>query len=84
MGGALNDAAAAAAEADMSRSAGDVGDWLGVDSGAPAAAAVQVALAGSGPACWGPTSLLCNNSTEPELAAKLPTTCLPVPKACVL
>ncbi len=66
--GVLNDAAAAAAEADMSLSAGDVGDWLGVDSGAASAAsaaAPQVALAGSSHArlwaCWElSTSLACS------------------------
>lgn len=37
-----NDSKAATAEAEMSQSAGDVGDWLGVDSGGPAP--VQVTL----------------------------------------
>ena len=41
--GATADAVAAAAEAQMAQHAGDVGDWLGVDSGA--APALQVALA---------------------------------------
>ena len=47
--GALNDTAAAAAEAQLSCSAGDVGEWLGLDSGAlppagaPAAGAAQAA-----------------------------------------
>ncbi len=38
-----SDAVAAAAEAQMAQHAGDVGEWLGVDSGA--APALQVALA---------------------------------------
>lgn len=42
--GASSDAVAAAAEAQMAQHAGDVGEWLGVDSGATVAAA-QVALA---------------------------------------
>lgn len=44
--GVANDAAAAAAEADLAQHAGDVGEWLGVDSGAPQASSpAQVALA---------------------------------------
>jgi hypothetical protein len=50
--GVANDAAAAAAEADLAQHAGDVGDWLGVDSGAPQQqrqASAQVALAADAP-----------------------------------
>ena len=39
-----NDSQAAAAEAEMSQSAGDVGDWLGVDSGGPAPVQVTLVL----------------------------------------
>ena len=39
-----NDSKAAAAEAEMSQSAGDVGDWLGVDSGGPAPVQVTLVL----------------------------------------
>ena len=42
------DSKAATAEAEMSQTAGDVGDWLGIDSGAPAP--VQVTLV-PGQAC---------------------------------
>ena len=41
------DSKAATAEAEMSQSAGDVGDWLGIDSGAPAP--VQVTLVWGAP-----------------------------------
>ena len=39
-----NDSKAATAEAEMSQSAGDVGDWLGVDSGGPAPVQVTLVL----------------------------------------
>ena len=39
-----NDSKAATAEAEMSQSAGDVGDWLGVDSGGPAPIQVTLVL----------------------------------------
>lgn len=39
-----SDSKAAAAEAEMSQSAGDVGDWLGVDSGGPAPVQVTLVL----------------------------------------
>jgi hypothetical protein len=38
------DSKAAAAEAEMIQSAGDVGEWLGVDSGAPAPVQVTLVL----------------------------------------
>ena len=52
-----NDSKAAIAEAEMSQTAGDVGDWLGVDSGGPAPVQVTLVLGMLSPGFL-PSSLL--------------------------
>ena len=66
----MEDSRAATAEAEMSQTAGDVGDWLGIDSGAPAP--VQVTLV-PGKACPAqPRGCRCLGSQAPLLGLCLP------------
>ena len=77
-----NDSKAATAEAEMSQSAGDVGDWLGVDSGGPAPVQVTLVVGMPYPGfvpvsyllrngscnhkCWSLRFLCCSLETAPE------------------